>query len=299
MRKTAIFTALAGWCAGAGFCGDASVAAVMASDAPPFQQALDGFSETVKKGGVSLKLSKYALKDAASEDVLSKIKSERPDIVLAMGSKALETARREIKNVPVLVLMVMDPRAITGENVFGVSLDIRPELKVEEARRIFGRSKRIGTVYSAKTAPDYARAFPAELKVVKRTVGSEAELMDAFRRISGEIDFFLMLPDPAIYSANSIKQLMMESMRSRIPVIGLSSSYVSAGAVLSLDCDYADLGRQAGEMALEIFGGGEPGDRVQAPRKIRFSLNAVTAKLCGLEIPKAAAAEAAEVFTGE
>jgi len=107
----------------------------------------------------------------------------------------------------------------------------------------------------------------------------------------------LMIPDPKIYFPRSVEYLLLESLRKRFPVVGLSRLYTKAGALLSFDCDYKDLGRQAGEIALRILDGENPADiQPQRPGKIKFSLNLLTAERLGIKIPSVIITEASEVF---
>jgi putative ABC transport system substrate-binding protein len=76
-------------------------------------------------------------------------------------------------------------------------------------------------------------------------------------------------------------------------VVGLSRYYSKDGAIISFDCDYLDMGKQAGELAVKIIDGTKPKDIASVqPRKINFSLNLIVAKKLGVkfspEIIKAA-----------
>ena len=78
--------------------------------------------------------------------------------------------------------------------------------------------------------------------------------------------------------------------------MGLSSAYVRAGALFALDCDYDDIGKQAGEVALLILCGNSPYEvPITTPRKIYLSINQKTAERIGIEIPAALLKIAEEV----
>lgn len=85
-------------------------------------------------------------------------------------------------------------------------------------------------------------------------------------------------------------------MRRRIPVFGLSAVHVQAGALAALSCDYADVGRQAGELAVRVLGG-SPAESLAPtmPRRLGLALNLRTAEHIGLEVDRALVAEAAIV----
>jgi putative ABC transport system substrate-binding protein len=76
----------------------------------------------------------------------------------------------------------------------------------------------------------------------------------------------------------------LESVKQRFPVIGLSRFYTKDGALLSFDCDYKDLGRQAGEIAMRIIEGAKPQEiHPVAPRKLSYSLNMAVAEKFGIK----------------
>jgi len=80
-------------------------------------------------------------------------------------------------------------------------------------------------------------------------------------------------------------------------VVGLSSTYVRAGALISFDCDYEDLGRQAAELALGKLERERKVDtRFVRPRKVKFFLNQLTAEILGINIPPEMIEQASEVF---
>lgn len=106
-----------------------------------------------------------------------------------------------------------------------------------------------------------------------------------------------MIADTTLYLPQVTEYLLLESLRAKFPVIGLSSCYTKAGAVLSFDCDYKDLGRQAGEISLRILQGENPSNiPIARPEKIKFSLNLSAAERMNIKIPDSIIKQASEVF---
>ncbi|MEW5767310.1 MAG: ABC transporter substrate-binding protein [bacterium] len=278
------------------------VSVVFSSDLEPYQQSWQGFKEFLEEKGVALWADEYnLLKEKEPKVVFSRIKEKRPDIVFTIGTKALKLAKEEIENIPVVFSVVLDPGKIINPNVTGVSLDISARIKLGEIKRIFPDIKSIGLVYSSKTTPlsretlDLCKAL--ELQLITKKIDTEKEFPKVIKEISQQIDGFLMIPDSKIYFPQSIEYLLLESLRKKFLVIGLSSSYTKAGALISFDCDYKELGRQAGEITLRILEGEKPADiQPSRPRKIRFSLNLLAAERLGIRIPSAIIEEASEVF---
>jgi ABC-type uncharacterized transport system substrate-binding protein len=66
---------------------------------------------------------------------------------------------------------------------------------------------------------------------------------------------------------------------------------------MSVDCDYRDIGHQAGELGARILNGERPSAiKSQRPRKARYSLNLIVANQFGTSVSGSAASDAAEVI---
>jgi putative ABC transport system substrate-binding protein len=93
------------------------------------------------------------------------------------------------------------------------------------------------------------------------------------------------------------KPLLLFSFRNSIPLVGLSSSWVKAGALYALEWDYADLGAQAGEMALGILRGARPSAIPTAPpRKTFYTLNLKTAEQMKIQFSDEQKARARAIY---
>ena len=96
----------------------------------------------------------------------------------------------------------------------------------------------------------------------------------------------MLLPDPTgIYFAN-IKQIIDLSIKHRIPVVGTTSSYTNAGALMSYEPNEPDLWRRAASYVDKILKGAKPADLpVQQATKFEFVFNLKAAQQIGLTIP--------------
>lgn len=279
----------------------AAVSVIFSSDTEAYKESWEGFRKFLNEENVPLKISKYSLMEKKPEAVCSRIEEESPDIILTLGTKASKLAKERIRNIPIVFSVVLNPRTVTGSNITGVSMNISPGVKLENAWRIIPNMKRVGFIHSPdldSLSGEISKACAMlGIEVVKMRITSEKELPGAVKKIFRQIDCFLMVPDSRIYSPKSVEYLLLESLRQNFPVIGLSSFYTKAGALISFECDYEDLGVQAGEIALRILNGEKPASiQPPTPRKTMFSLNLLTAKRLRLEISDEVVREASEVF---
>ncbi len=286
------------WCHAA---GRVVVSVVFSSDIEAYQQAWSGFEKFLGEKKVSLWVSEYNLKEEEPVEVYSRINKERPDIVFTLGTKASKLAKEKIKDIPVVFCMVFNPKKIVDLNITGVSMEIPDEKKLQLIKRILPDGKNLGVIYSPISTLRYKKMSQTYrdfgLQLIGRKIDSGKELPEALEEISRQIDCFLMIPDSKIYFPKSVEYLLLESLRKKFPVVGLSSLYTKAGALFSFDCDYNDLGRQAAEITLKILNKEKPSNIKPAiPRKTNLSLNLIAAERMGIEIPSQIIKEASEVF---
>ncbi|OGI06268.1 MAG: hypothetical protein A2X41_08385 [Candidatus Margulisbacteria bacterium GWE2_39_32] len=277
------------------------VAVVLSADYEPLLQVSMGFKSYLQEKGVPVKAVEYNLKRNDVSIVMNQINSLHSDIVLAIGSKAADAAKASITSIPVIFSMVVNPSQYTRPNSTGISMEIKEDIKLKEIDRIFPGRTRLGIIYSSTSAKEFDQIYSAAssmgFKVVGRKIDSAQNLLSAVKDISGLIDLFIMVVDNDIYNPLTVKGLFMESFKYNFPIVGLSSFFTKAGAVISFECNYQDVGRQAGEIAYDIINGKKPGSiKPSYPRTITYSINQMTAKKCGIDILPGILNKATSVF---
>jgi putative ABC transport system substrate-binding protein len=222
----------------------------------PYNVALRGFKSVCS--GKTIKLSSLELSEA---EVVNKARIMNPSLILAIGMDALAKART-IKDVPVIYLMVLNPRSLiqNTDNITGISMYVQPGRQLSTLQQILPQARKIGLLfdpdksgYFVKSAQSAAAATNIELltKAVHSTRGAVA----AFDGMKGQIDALWLVPDTTVVNPGSIDLLLLSAMESRIPVFCFSDKYAEKGALFSLDVDALEAGRQAGEMANRILAG--------------------------------------------
>lgn len=279
----------------------AGLSIIFSSDIAPYRQAFDGFKDSVREGKGVLLNGEHILGKEEGEKIVERIATERPQLVFAVGSEAAKLAKEKLRNIPVVFAMVLNPQHLMEQNVAGVSLEIPVRTKLEKIRRILPDARRIGVIYSQASAAQYRETVQACRALGLQAVGSEVksgkELPDAFGKIVRQVDLFLMLPDTKVFFPKSIEYLLVEALKNKVPVIGLAASYTRAGALISFEADYREVGRQAGEMALQIIEGAKPVSMEPSkPRTIKSSVNLAVVERLGIRIDPQLIREASDVF---
>lgn len=286
------------WCDAA---NRVSISVIYSSDIQPYKEAWIGFKSYLAEKNVDLWVSKYVLREQEPEIITEQLKDEKPEIIFTLGTKATKFAQQNFKNIPIVFSLVLDPEKVITPNITGVLMDIPAKIQLEQIKQIFTEKRKIGLVYSENSLGKYNEIVRVSnemgISLFAKKISSEKELPEALQEMSWQIDFFMMLADTKIYFPESVKYLLLESLRQKFPVIGLSKFYTKAGAIVSFDCDYQDLGRQASEITLRILNGEKPSDiQPVPPRKINYSLNLTTAKRLGIKFSSPVIQQATEIY---
>ena len=265
------------------------ILAVQSIRVVPYEQALKGFESVCKVNVQHLVLSDYK-----GVDIAHKIKSLRPDMILAIGATALSRVRH-IREIPVVYFMVLDPKSVISsdeKNVFGVSMNIPQEDQLSIIVKIFPDAKDIGIIYNpqktgfmVKRAEEPAR--DAGMNLIKKTISDPKDAVSQIMEMKGKIDLLWLLPDTTVLMPETIKFLFLFSMNNKIPVVAFSENYLKMGALLSIGIDSYDIGRQAGKLAKKIFTGEKKSfNKHINARKPVVSLNKKIADKLGIKINK-------------
>jgi putative tryptophan/tyrosine transport system substrate-binding protein len=271
-----------------------TIAVVLSRDAAPYRQALRGFEEVVKASGRSYKLVELTMEGSTQDEkaLVEKIRSRRPDLILAVGSAATNTVSSEIRDIPIVFSLVLPSSG--GEvlqgmkeargNMTGASMEIPLKTQFAKVREVLPAVKRIGVLFNptvtgplVESASQTASTMGLELVAIPVT--SEKDVIASTEAMAERMDALWSVADSTVFSPQGLKQILLATLRNRIPFVGLSPSFVKAGALLAFSVDYQDVGRQSGELALRIVAGEDPAKiPMTLPRNISLSVNMNTAR---------------------
>lgn len=269
------------------------IAIVTSRDIAPYRAARQGFVDALAAAGVSYRVEEHhaGSDEASGRELAQRIRSHRPDLILTIGSAATQEVSRRIQDIPIVFSLVLqqggegeDEVGSLGKNVTGASMYIPLEVQFEKIREAIPAARRFGVLYNpaetgrtVEAAARVAQRLGVELVAVP--VRSEAEVVEKIEGLDGKVDLLWSVADSTVFTPQSVHYILLNTLRRKIPFVGLSPSYVRAGALLSLSCDYEDVGRQSGEAALRILRGADPGQiPVTAPRSVSFFVNLNTAR---------------------
>jgi putative ABC transport system substrate-binding protein len=222
----------------------------------PFDEAFRGFRETCD---VSTK--RVYIHDYDGQNFTQVVRQDAPRLILAIGADAL-TRVQKIKGIPIVYLMVLNPGAYLhgNGNATGIDMNVPAEKYLDILAQMSPSPKTVGIVYDpAKTGDLVQRAkraaAPRGIAIRARSVGRANDVPRALDSLKDEADALLLLPDTTVVTPESIESFLLFSQKNSVPVVAFAGKYVEMGALLSLDIDGEDMGRQAGELASRVLKG--------------------------------------------
>jgi len=283
---------------------DASVAVLLSHDGPPYRRTLAGFKSQLAALGVQPVFQEWVVEQRDTlAAALTQLERQPPGLVLSLGTVATQAITGRPRQTPVVATLIFNSGDLRGaRNATGVGLDFPVATQWQWFKRLLGGVREFGVLYD----PDLGTR---EVEELKRLAGRDSVALDtaegatpealpnALKRLPSTIGALWGLGESRLLSPQTAHEILLYSFRNRIPLVGLSSSWVKAGALYALDRDYDDLGRQCAEIADQILKGkAASGIPLATPRRVLYSLNLKTAEHMKLEFPEEVIRSAAEVY---
>jgi putative tryptophan/tyrosine transport system substrate-binding protein len=277
------------------------ITVVVSQDIEPFRQTLAGFQKALGRRRPA-PLYRIVFLHGADESPradatpeLEHALGEAQDLVLAIGGRAARAVRSLAARAPVVVAAVTDSRLEArppdgGPPVIGVSMDVPFAQQFQTLHAVAPQARRVGTIYGsanrALVATAVAAAKESGLTLLPVEIASVKELPEALSGLLGRVNLLWAFPDTTVFSPETAPYIILETLRHRIPFMGLSQNFVKAGSLLGLYCDFQDIGMQAATMAGEILDGKHPaGGGIVPPRKALLAINLRVADVIGFNFP--------------
>ncbi len=252
----------------------------------PFDEAFRGFRSVCAANTKRLYLT-----DLENSDIAGMVREEKPRLILAIGAEALVKVQK-VKGIPILYLMVLNPQSIVrgNGNVTGVAMNVPPDRYFDLLAQLSPAPKTVGFVYDPSKTGHFVKkvqqaAMTRGIKLRSLEVSRSNDVPKALEAMRGMVDALLMLPDPTVVTPETVEFFLLFSQDNSIPVITFASKYVQMGALLSLDIDGFDQGKQAGEMGQQILNGAAAADLPgMEARRVHLKTNRNVAKKLGITL---------------
>ncbi|MGH9748872.1 MAG: ABC transporter substrate-binding protein [Candidatus Polarisedimenticolia bacterium] len=270
------------------------VCAILSQDAAPYLEALEGFRGALRQAApqATVEMVQADGEVSRAEEAAGRCRAEGTSLILTLGTLATQAAARRVSDLPIVAGLVLSPEDLgRGGNVTGVVLEFPVETELRWLQRLLPGQKKIGVLFNAPgnsdriaSATRAARALGLTLNA--RRLDSPRDLPIALDALAADMDVLWGVADQIVLNPQTARPILLFSLRHRIPFVGLSETWVKAGALYALDRDYADIGAQCGEVAARLLQGASPASVPPAtPRRVVYSINLKTARLLRIDLP--------------
>jgi hypothetical protein len=167
-----------------------------------------------------------------------------------------------------------------------IFLDQPVQRQVRLIKAILPDSRTVGLLYSAP---------PAELaqlrqKLAEQGMGLREQKLDASLTLSEALqdllknsEVLLALPDASVYNGSTIRNILLASYRSAVPLIGFSSGYVKAGSLGAIFSTPTQIATQAAVL-IRQFNDTQSLPAPQYPYEFEVQINEQVARSLGLRV---------------
>ncbi len=243
-----------------------------------------------------------SLAEVGSPDAANQM--QHADVVIAVGPKALELARTDAPDKPVVYAMVPAAQAQPSRTTTGVTLEVPPYAQFAQWKQMKFDATRVGVIYDPKESAAYLTeagkaATALGLTLVPHPVNDPKELKGALAGLVGKIDVLWLVPDARLYTTEQFRAVLGATLEHKIALLGFLDAFTQSGAVASMSPDPRDIGRRAMRLALGIAGRA-PDHRLPVPAPMTspgtLTINLKTARQLGIDIPESLVGKARQVY---
>jgi ABC-type uncharacterized transport system substrate-binding protein len=280
----------------------AGVVAVLSSDADPYRRSAAELANGIADGGHT---ARSVLLDQLQDGDLA-----QADCIVAIGSAAAAAMHvRPGLGAPLVYCMVTDAAATglyAGAPACGVEAKVPLTIQLALLAEALPRARRVGMLINgdeagAALAASVRAALPADWEL-KAVACSMDRLADEIGAVTTGVDVVWTSPDGSLYTDATVRSLLLNALRRRVPVFGFSPSFVRAGALFGVGIDPAAQGGQAALLVKEALARRSAGQAAEARRlapAFEIAVNLVVAEKLGIELPAQLVARATHVFRPE
>ena len=238
---------------------------VQSSPIEAYQQAVAGFTQyfttTSLPGIASIQPNEIIiLGQATSETVANRYQEVKPELVIAVGTSALEVVKGF--TTPIIYLMVPNPDAITkGQgNIVGISMMTDPEQQLSAIKATFPAATRVAIIHNPARNGDYVKLVRAaqsrfRLTVTDLPVNDDKEALNLLSSQSNHFDALLLTPDPSLITPILMNGLALYSLEQHVPLVAFAPKYLDQGAAMVVYTSPEQAGKQAAELAKRSLSG--------------------------------------------
>ena len=274
--------------------GRERVLVLLGKSYPQYQQAATAFASEWKRKGSA---EAVVLPFPSNESEQSELAGRKPDLVVGLGEAPTTWALGRPERFTVGFTMVVEPERMEsyrGDSpvkqrpLVGVSVEVPWEEQVSVVAKMIPTVKRVGVMtQDPALREEVGRLRQAcekhQLELAHVELAAISDLPNKLNELLGEVHLLWTVPDAQVLQPQLAQYMIGQCAARRVPLLGLSSTFVRAGATLSLERDYQEVGELLAQRCLEVREGAAK-LTVHSPRRIVVSVNQRAFQTLGLQI---------------
>lgn len=237
---------------------------------------------------------------AHTVQIAQKLVSRGPDAVVAIGTPSAQALLKLTKprGIPLVFASISDPvgaglvESLELPGPYATGTRNVPCFKELLAciQTVLARVECFGIIFnpSEKNALDLltllkAEAAPLGIHIQEASAANTLEVLPAAQKLASSVQAFFLLQDNTVASA--LPSILKVAKAHGLPVFASFPEAVESGALLALAPDEYYIGRQTGQLLLQVLNGAQPQRLpVKNPMHIGLYLNLGTAKSLQIEL---------------
>ena len=279
------------------------IGVLLFSGQPRYLEAVRGIMDELKEAGFGEPQNTFLMENAKANkaiaaELVKTLHDQKMTLIFTVGTHATLAVMQEIKDVPIVFAEVYDPVEAgiaknwnsSGNNTTGATTKI-PMAKLYDTLVLFKPVKTIAVLYTPNEKNSEAQLRDLEaiqkdyrVNVVPVPVSKSAEIQHVLPIVLQSADSLYVTGSNLVDS--DISTIVAMATKARVPTISHLEDLIEKGVLLGAGCDSYQVGRLAGQKAIQIMKGEKPAAiPIETPPQIKVMLNVTTARSGGFQIP--------------
>ena len=280
--------------------------------------ANEGFVDALKEAGYedgkNIKIEQLNAqgKIDTAQQIANQFVSSKKDLIFAIATPSAQAAYNATKDIPIVFTAVTDPVADSlvksldnsGNNLTGTSDMADIEEQLELYTKVLPEMKTLGIIYTTsetnsvnqvKLLKELAPKFGLTIKEIG--VANINEINQNLTSAIKDIDALYAPTDNNV--AASYELVAQIALSNNVPVLGAEPAVVEVGGLICKGIDYYELGKMAGDKAVQILEGKKPSEiPSETMPELAITVNTDAAEKLGVTIPDDVLKDANKVTGG-
>ncbi len=220
-------------------------------------------------------------------------------LVIGVGMKAATAVAASKASVVLNVLipkpgyeqLLRDfPQRAHSKTFSAIFMDQPMERQVRLIEAVLPGKHRVGVMFDSFSPEELAqlrqRVTRHGLSLREQYVSSNLSLYEALQALLQDSEVLLALPDESVYNNSTLRNILLATYRSGVPLIGFSPGYVKAGALAAVFSTPVQIAEQA-VLSIQQYGETRTLPAAQYPQMFEVATNEQVARSLGLSVRSA------------